>query len=152
MRSRNDMHADEFAHSPCGRSARVCGGFHCSHIAAHHGGDVAGADLFPTDQTHFRGLHHRVGCFDHRHQPARLDHSQGLTQPAVSLCHANSLLLASGPPSGRPRLYEMHYFKFDTTRSIRSISSPRVSEIVSDVPSVIGHIGSFDTASALSKP
>src|SRR5262249_14260436 len=45
-------------------------------FAAHDRCDESSADLLVTDQADVRRLDHRVGRFDHRHQPFRLDHSQ----------------------------------------------------------------------------
>src|SRR5262249_32280443 len=101
---------------------------------------ITGSNLFPTDEAHFRRFNHCVGCFDHRDETARLNHAKGLTQGGISLtCHLISLS-------------SKNYFKFETTLSIKSISSVRVREIVSDTPSVKGHIGSFGLASESSSP
>src|SRR6266850_1549164 len=137
MRART-MIDDYFVLLPIGSRSGVRRGFHGSHVTANHGGHVAGSDLLPSDEVHLRGLHHCVRGFYHRNQAARFDHPQSLTHCRF-YCHA-LLLLISG------------HFKVETTRSIKSISSLRVREIVSDSPSVTGHIGSFGWASDSSRP
>src|SRR5262245_56548086 len=56
-----------------------------------------------------------------------------------------------GPLHCRP-VPTQAYFKFDTTLSMRSINSLRVREIVSDTPSVNGHMGSLGLTSDPSRP
>ena len=79
VRARDDVDRDELADAARGGGAGVGRGFDGRDIAAHDGGHIAGADLFPADQRDLRGLDHGVGRFDHRDQPLRLDHSQRLT-------------------------------------------------------------------------
>src|SRR5215813_4177028 len=76
MRARDDVNADQFAHTARRGRARVSRGLDRRDFAAHDRCDESSADLLVTDQADVRRLDHRVGRFDHRHQPFRLDHSQ----------------------------------------------------------------------------
>ena len=75
VRARDHVHRDQLAHAARRGGAGVGGGANGRHIAAHHGGHVAGSDLLPADQVHLGGLHHGVGGLDHGHQAACFDHS-----------------------------------------------------------------------------
>ena len=75
-RPRNDVDADELADAAGRGRACVGGRFHGSDVAAHDGGDQPGIDLLPADEDHVRGLHHRIGGFDHADQSSRFDHAE----------------------------------------------------------------------------
>src|SRR5215204_136431 len=47
-----------------------------SDVATHDGGHEAGVDLLPADEANVRGLHHRIGGFNHCHQATAFDHSE----------------------------------------------------------------------------
>src|SRR6185503_7435249 len=76
MRTRNHVYADKLANTSRGGSAGVSRGFYGSNIPTHDRSHKAGADLFVTDERDVRGLHHRVGGFDHRHQAFCFNHSE----------------------------------------------------------------------------
>ena len=75
MRPRNDVHRDELADAAGRGGAGVGGGLYRAHVAAHHHGDVAGADVFLADQDDVRGLDHGVGRFDRADEPLCFDHA-----------------------------------------------------------------------------
>src|ERR1041384_8027405 len=64
MRSRNDVHADQFTNATR------------ADIAAHEYGHIARADVFLAEQLHVRRLDHCVSSFDRSDEPFCLDHSQ----------------------------------------------------------------------------
>ena len=70
------MHADELADAPRGGCACIGGGLHGGDVAAHDGSDEAGVHFLPAYEDDIGGLDHRVGGFDHAHQPACFDHAE----------------------------------------------------------------------------
>ena len=85
VRARDDVHRHQLADAARRGGAGVGGRLHGRDVAAHDGGDVAGADLLPADQRDLRGLDHGVGRLDHGDQPLGLDHSQRLSHFGASL-------------------------------------------------------------------
>ena len=79
MRPRNHVHRHELADPAGRRRARIGGRLDRRDVAAHDGGHVPGADLFPADQRDLRRLDHGIGRLDHGDQPLGLDHSQRLS-------------------------------------------------------------------------
>ena len=53
------------------------------NIAADDRRHEAGVDLFPADEAHIRGFHHRIGGFNHRHQTTAFDHSKCFRHAAI---------------------------------------------------------------------
>ena len=95
VRTRNDVHRDELADAARGGSARIGGGLHRGDIAAHDGGDVAGADLLPADQRNLRGLHHGVGRLNHRDEALGLDHPECFTHSRLTLQIATAVAVTA---------------------------------------------------------
>ena len=84
-RTRDDVDADQLADAARGGGAGVGRGLHGADVAADDRGDQAGIDLLPADEDDVRGLHHRVGRFDHADQAARFDHAERVAEQV--LCH-----------------------------------------------------------------
>ena len=61
-----------------GAGAGVHRGLDRAHIAAHHDGDQAGADLLIAHQRNVGGLGHGIGRLDGGHETLGLDHTQSL--------------------------------------------------------------------------
>src|SRR5215213_1193101 len=76
MRLRDHVRCYDFAHSLSCGSAGVYSTTNSSNIATHDGGHEASVDLFPADEAHIRGFHHRIGGLDHRDQATAFDHSE----------------------------------------------------------------------------
>src|SRR5439155_5498002 len=75
-RPRNDVHANELADAAGGGRACVGGRFHRTDIAAYDCRHESGVDFLPADEGDIRGLHHRVGGFNHADETARLHHAE----------------------------------------------------------------------------
>src|SRR5262249_39084097 len=73
MRPWDNMNADQLAHAPRRRGARVGGGFHRAHIAAHGNGDEARADVLFPYQNHIGRFHHGVSRLNGADQTLRFD-------------------------------------------------------------------------------
>jgi hypothetical protein len=76
MRLRDHMRRDYFADSLAGGGACIDSTADSSYITTNDSCDQTGIDLFPADKTNIRGLHHRIGGFDHRNQPTAFHHSE----------------------------------------------------------------------------
>jgi hypothetical protein len=70
------MRRHDFANSLTGRSARIDCTTNRRYVSTHNRGDQTGVDLFPADEPNVRRLNSSVSRFDHRDQPATLDHSE----------------------------------------------------------------------------
>ena len=70
----------EAALAPASTAARTL-----PNVAADNGRDQSAADLNSLDDLHVRGLRHRVGRFDQRHEALRFDQSNGVLHCCVSL-------------------------------------------------------------------
>src|SRR5436190_19255334 len=84
VRPRDHLRADHLADSLRRRRAGVDGGLDGGHVAHHHRGHQAAADLLPAQEGDVGRLQHRVGGLDQRHQALGLDHAQGFH---VIACH-----------------------------------------------------------------
>ena len=58
------MHGDELADAARGRRTSISGSFDGAYVATHHDRDVAGTNVFFTDEQDVRRFHHGVGGFD----------------------------------------------------------------------------------------
>ena len=76
VRPRDDVDRDQLADAPRGRGAGIGRGLHRADVAAHHDGDVAGADVFLADQDDVGRLDHRVGRLDRADQTRGFDESE----------------------------------------------------------------------------
>ena len=79
MGAGNDVDGHKLADAPRRGGARIGRRFDGAHIAAHHHGDVAGADVFLADQRDVGGLYHRIGRLDGPDQSAGFDETQRFT-------------------------------------------------------------------------
>src|ERR1019366_7644437 len=89
VRAGDDVGRDDVADARRPVLARVHGRLHGRHVAADDGGHVTAPRLLVAHELHLRGLHHRVGRFDHRREGAALDHSQCFSHfdPPCSVLH-----------------------------------------------------------------
>jgi len=71
MRSRNDLHAEDFADLAGGGRTGVDGGFHRGDVARDHDGHIARADFVPSDQLHVGRLERGVSRLNQGHKPLR---------------------------------------------------------------------------------
>src|SRR5262249_6293329 len=76
VRAWDDMNRDQFADSPSGGGAGVCGRFDRADIAANEDSHVSRADVFFADQLNIGGFDHRVSGFDRADKAFRLDHAE----------------------------------------------------------------------------
>jgi hypothetical protein len=72
----NNVHADEFADSARGRSARISRRFDCPDVPANKYRDVTSANVLLAKQLHVSRFDHRVSGFDGANKTFRLDHSE----------------------------------------------------------------------------
>src|SRR5215468_1683630 len=72
VRARDDVHRNHLADLCRCSGAGFRGGAHRGDVTAHHGGDVAAADLLVVNQRHARRLHHRIRGLDHGDETPRL--------------------------------------------------------------------------------
>ena len=70
------MHRNELADPAGRRRPRIRGGFDGADITAYEHRNVAGTDVFRSDERDVRGFDHRVGRLDRPDEPERLDHSE----------------------------------------------------------------------------
>ena len=76
MRTRNDLHADDFAQPARGRGAGIGGSLDGRHVAHDKGTDQPAADLVPAIELDIGGLQHGVGGFDKDHEALDFNHAQ----------------------------------------------------------------------------
>src|SRR4029079_7600302 len=60
--------------------------FHRRHVSADDGGDEASVNFLPSHKHDVRGLHHRVGVFDHSDEAARFHKAERVTQLLAGWC------------------------------------------------------------------
>ena len=84
------MNTNELTHAASGSSAGVGSCFHGADIASNNSRDETGIDFLPANEYDIRGLHHRIGGFDHADQSACLYHPKGFAD--VSLGHERHLI------------------------------------------------------------
>ena len=89
------MHADQFADAAGRGRTGVGRRLDRSDVAAHDRGDQPGIDLLPADEHDVGGLQHRVGRFDHAHQPAGFDHAEGVADLALLFVSHGAIITRS---------------------------------------------------------
>jgi hypothetical protein len=79
MGTRNYMHGYKLsANALDSRGSGICSGLACGHIAAHHGGYIAAADLLVCDKAHASGLDHSVRSFNKPYQSSGFNQSESI--------------------------------------------------------------------------
>ena len=76
MGPRNDVHRHQLSDAPRRRGTGVSGGLHRTDVAAHHHGDIAGADVLLADEHDVGRLHHGVCRFHRSDEPFGFDHPE----------------------------------------------------------------------------
>ena len=78
VRTRNDVHRDQFADPAGGGGAGIRRGLDRADIAADHHAHQARAYILLAGEHHVGGFHHGVGGFNGAHQTLRFNQAQGL--------------------------------------------------------------------------
>ena len=76
MRLRDDMRGNNFADLASGGCACIDRTPNGCDITTDDGGNQAGVNFFPADESNIRRLNHGVGRFNHRHQASAFNHSK----------------------------------------------------------------------------